>query len=483
VCLAALAVSYAPASAAACAPFPPFVGDFDRIGFNVVRDYGKRVDDYAVGRLRAGWYLDYSKETTPSHPAGMAYVRVLRTPDMRQPDWQAQLEPTLAANPGAIWLVGNEPDRDLQDGVTADVYAQVYHDVYTYIKAQDPTAVVGIAGIVQPTPIRLRYLDEVLAAYLTRYGSKPQIDYWNVHGFILREGDLWGAGVPPGLGAYAAEGRLYEVWDHGDIEIFKQQIIDFRVWMAKNGYRTAPLMVSEYGILFPPEYDAAPPPTDVRYDHPFVRDFMLGTFDYFLDYKDPQIGMPGDDNRLVQSWSWYSLNDYVYDPSADLERGFNGNLFDHDSGAITPLGEDFAAYAGATYVQYADAAIRTLRVDRTAIEDPNAPGTLQIEVAVQNRGNLPARDLQVRLWQGLPGRGVLIGTQAIARLAVRCSEEVAVEFTWSPDVLAPGYLGLTAEVVHGGATADAVADNDRTTVTLRVGPDELPRLLIPHLSR
>lgn len=57
---------------------------------------------------------------------------------------------------------------------------------------------------------------------------------------------------------------------------------------------------------------------------------------------DDRIGYPADGNRLVQRWSWYSLNDYVYNPETGI--AFNGSLFDHDTREITPLGLDYAAY-------------------------------------------------------------------------------------------------------------------------------------------
>jgi hypothetical protein len=74
-------------------------------------------------------------------------------------------------------------------------------------------------------------------------------------------------------------------------------------------------------------------------DPDVVRDFMLDTFDYFMDTTDLDLGYPADGNRLVQRWAWYSLDD---------SRGeFNDHayLFNQSTLQITPLGEAFAAYA------------------------------------------------------------------------------------------------------------------------------------------
>src|SRR5690606_12860944 len=142
-------------------------------------------------------------------------------------------------------------------------YARIYHRTYHLIKQLDPTAIVGNAAIIQATPIRLRYLDEFVSAYQRLYHRRPPVDYWNIHNFVLREeiGEA-GASIPPGLEAFADEGKLFEVWQHGDFELFKNQIIAFRQWMADNDYRNVPLTVSEYGILMPADYFAEPPLAD-----------------------------------------------------------------------------------------------------------------------------------------------------------------------------------------------------------------------------
>ncbi len=212
-----------------------------------------------------------------------------------------------------------------QGSATPEQYATVYHDVYAALKQADPAARVAIGGVSQPTPLRLAYLDRVLAAYKARYGTDMPVDIWNVHAFILREAlNSWGVGVPPGMDV--TQGKLYEIGDHADLNIFKQQIADFRRWMAERGQRDKPLIVSEYGILMPEDYGFPP---DV------VKQFMTATFDYFLAAKDAALGYTADENRLVQAFCWYSTSDTVYPTS---------NLFDPATKAITPLGEAFKQY-------------------------------------------------------------------------------------------------------------------------------------------
>ncbi|MBC7262692.1 MAG: hypothetical protein H5T63_11855, partial [Chloroflexi bacterium] len=164
------------------------------------------------------------------------------------------------------------------------------------------------------------------------------VDVWNIHNMILQElqGD-WGCGIPRGLSE--TQGRLYGIADNDNIEIFKQHIIDFRTWMRDRGQRDKPLIISEYGVIMPAEYGFPPER---------VNAYMNATFDYLLTARDDNLGYPADENRLVQRWLWFSLNDRPYSPETG---GFNGALFDHRypryPGVLTPMGLNFKRYTDA----------------------------------------------------------------------------------------------------------------------------------------
>jgi len=227
-------------------------------------------------------------------------------------------------------MIGNEPDVAWQDNTGPERYAELYHELYQLIKSADPSSQIAIAGVSQPTPLRLAYLEQVLDAYRDRYGQPMPVDVWNVHGFVLREErDSWGVSIPPGSDATA--GVLYEIEDHGDLEAFQNQIVAFRRWMAEHGQRDRPLVLSEFGILMPADYGFGPAQ---------VQAYMYATLDYLSTATDEQIGCPQDGDRLVQWWAWYSLADTVYPTS---------NLFDPGTKALTDLGRAFAAYAPPTY--------------------------------------------------------------------------------------------------------------------------------------
>jgi hypothetical protein len=284
------------------------------------------VDRGLARRLGLGWYLNWTVRPEAYRSSEVTYMPMIRLQGNQiRPDGE-QLRAAARAMPGAVWLIGNEPDVKWQDGVTPEAYATAYHHLYTLLKEEDPSCLVAIGGVSQPTPLRLRYLERILAAYEQAYGQPMPVDVWNVHNFILREErDGWGVDIPPGMAE--GGGRLFEISDHDDMAIFRQQIVNFRRWMAAQGLQDKPLIVTEYGILMPPEYG---------FPAERVKRFMLATFEFFRTAADPDLGYPADGYRLVQRWCWYSVYDSRYP---------TGNLVQLDDRALTPLGRAFAEYA------------------------------------------------------------------------------------------------------------------------------------------
>lgn len=296
----------------------------ERVG---VGSGGQRVTAELARLLGFGWYLDWTVRPSGLRSAEVSYMPMIRLLDGQITPSGDSLLAAVDALPGALWLIGNEPDVKWQDNVTPEAYAQAYHDLYALLKGRDPTCNVAIGGVSQPTPLRLRYLDRILQAYRERYGQEMPVDVWNVHNFVLREErGSWGVDIPPGMDDDA--GRLYEIDDHDDLALFRQQLVEFRRWMAERGQQDKPLIVTEYGILMPNEYGFPPEA---------VRQFMVDTFELMRTLRDPALGYPADGSRLVQRWCWFSLQDGRY-PTGDLVQP--------GSGQLTLLGEAFAGYTG-----------------------------------------------------------------------------------------------------------------------------------------
>ncbi len=296
----------------------------ERFGVSAVSN-GRYPLEEELEQLNIGWYLDWTVRLERK-PSFVDYAPML------QLSRQRKIHPNLAAitklakeYPGQLWLVGNEPDVIWQNDVLPQDYALLYHQIYDALKTADPTCQIAIGGVAQPSPLRRRYLEKVLKTYQKEYGEQMPVDVWNIHNFILREErDSWGVDIPPGITDDI--GLLYEIDDSDNIEAFKQHIIEFRRWMVEQGYDNHPLIITEFGVLMPPEY-GFPPERVIK--------FMNASFDFLMTAKDEEIGYAADEYRLVQRWVWYSTYDTLY-PS--------GNLIDIETGGLTEMGQAFVDY-------------------------------------------------------------------------------------------------------------------------------------------
>ncbi len=291
----------------------------ERAGFGLT---SSNTPELWAQRLGAGWYLDWRvrERLATERPQHWQMIRLSRGcvyPSKAAIAWLAQ------RYPGNIWVIGNEPDNPLQDNIFPEEYAQVYHQLYSLIKAADPSAQIAVAGVTQATPLRLAYLDRVLRAYEALYNQPLPADWWTLHGFVLREEQgNWGAGIPTGIFTETS-GALYTLEDIDSLPYFQKQITDFRIWMALNGYRDTPLAITEYGILAGQDFGYTPE---------IVSQYLVDTFEWLAAASDPVIGYPADDGRLVQRWAWFSLYDPLY-PTP--------NLANIDADALTEIGVAF----------------------------------------------------------------------------------------------------------------------------------------------
>jgi len=447
---------------------PPYTNPRDRFGF----DSGA-LTGYDVAQLHAGWYSNWGASLNPGHPDGLSYVQLIRFHAGADPHDPAQvtvnpsrevIAQIAAAHPGSLWLISNEPDSLYQgDPILPEVYAIVYHDFYTYIKTVDPTALIANGGIVQPTPCRLEYLDIVWDTYQQTYDEPMRVDVWNIHAFILREVyGSWGASTPPGVDPSCA--MDYPIRDGDNVDVFRNNLIAMRQWMKDKGEQDKPLIISEYGVLWPDwfadEDGHTFPPTRVSH-------FMTQTFDLFLNETYLDIGYPEDNYRLVQAWAWYSLSD---------DQHYNGYLFNSGSRQISPMGQEYAAYTAAltdTQADYIDLAAQ-LWVNSEPLEHltPTVPYdaltvTLPVTGAVANLGQTPAAGVVISF--------PLSGFQLIQDVPARYEEDIALLPLPRPVVTEPGVYDLSLVADPTQALTDVRRWNNGCTVTVDIRPD----LLIP----
>ena len=273
-----------------------------------------------------------------------------------QPDratYQAKIRQIVADNPGYLWFIGNEPEALCRGNRAAPAYAEIYHDMYNLIKGVDPSAQVGIGGVVVPSRFRLRWLEQALDAYKDRYGTLMPIDVWSVHNLLLgecpgpcqcppdpipcpcAESRCSGAYMPVGQQDNCAV-RIYRTQqDQANVLMFEQLIWDMRRWMAgREEARGKPLILTEMGVFA----DYLAEGSGSIFPHEMINQFMADAFDFLLTAADPNIGCTSDGGRLVQRWTWYSLDHNACYCPDDL----NGSLTSH--GQLNDFGVSFGNY-------------------------------------------------------------------------------------------------------------------------------------------
>ena len=431
---------------------------------------GGAVSGYDVASLNVGWHLDFGTQLSPNRPNGAEYIQVI---DLKPAlNGYAFTPPTstlyqiMDQNHGSTWLIGNEPDGPLVDNLYPETYARAYHDLYYLIKQYDPTARVGIAAIIQPTPLRFQYLDRVWNAYQQYYGEPLSTDLWNTHSYILREIDpsdpeaypngpymVWGAYIPPGISA--TRGILYNESDMFSLSIFQQRLLDLRRWMADHGERDKSLYITEYGELFPyppymPNGDPEPyvdengvPITEAR-----VAAFMTGTFNLLQSASDPGVGYPADGNRLVQRWLWFSTN----------YRGYGGMLFDPDSRQRSQLGNAFYTYTHAISSGVDLLAVR-VTADPPVFYDDGQPHTTTLKALISNVGNISVNvPFTVSFYAGQPESGTIIGSHSVTSALSGCAATLDITQTWPG--LSSGANDIYVQVDTDNQVSEANEDNN-----------------------
>ncbi len=452
-----------------------------RFGVNTPAYTDTPITNFATAPLRLGWYIDYRTKTNPERPNGIKHTQVIQlrqTGTGANASYQASpngsaLRAAIAANRGADWIIGNEPDRrSFQNDLEPHVYAKAFHDLYEFIKKEDPRARVFAGAIVQPTPVRLIYLDKVLNSHLEIYGQALQTDGWAIHNFILNEANCehyikedpdnylqicWGADIPPGVNA--VDGLRITVDQNDDFQLFTEQIVRFRQWMKDRGYGGQPVLLSEFGVLMPADFGFSPER---------VNAFMQKTFDYLLNETDPALGNPHDGNRLIQQFAWYSTNDH----------SFNGYLFEEGRNpARSPMG-DF-------WVNYVQALEEEIDLYPTSIQTVGLPPTatnaadVTIQITIANQGNtLAAHPFTVRLYDADPAQGgKLIGQPQRLALA-GCGEFATVKITWKNAPL--GNYELYAVVDADNELAETDETNNIITSKFFFATDQV---FLPALMR
>jgi hypothetical protein len=419
-----------------------------RFGVGSSRTYDVR--DYPIVGLGAGWYWDWEARPEAARPGDVEYYPTIRLKQTGPAEFSyvpndATIAATARANPGTVWFIGNEPDCIHQDDLVPEVYAAAYHHLYTLIKGLDPTALIAAGQIVQPTALRLQYLDRVLAAYQAAHGVPLPADVWAIHAYPLNEQlGIWGAGIPAGIDA--TEGLVLE-WGDGttilDTELFRSFLHSFRGWMAERGYRNCPLLVTEFGVLAGVEWGASFEPAS-------VNAYMDATHNILMAETSSDFGNPNDGFRLVQRWAWYRLSGREGENDAGTLAGW---LYDADSRLRNPSGDNYARY---TRPLERTVNLRPVSVNAEAVGS-GSTREVYLTAAIVNNGSITASAVSVRFMRG----DTQIGTdQVIPRLAGGAVPRL-VRLRWPSPPTGSQEITVLVDPLH------TVAETDEADNTLR----------------
>jgi hypothetical protein len=446
-------------------------GPFCRFGVNAL-------EDPALTNLPAyniGWYMNFTAHANPSKPSGMEYMPTIRIqPSQNITGYTyspsgAALTTAIAGNPGAKWLISNEPDSIYQDNLTPERYANAYHELYDLIKTADPTAKIIAGNIIQATDLRLQYMDDILASYSSSFNEPLPADGWSIHNYILTEIDCnahpneicWGAFIPPG--STATSGEIIPWKDHDNLTIFAQRITRFRQWLADRGYGGQPVYLTEYGILFPEIYQDE---NGQFFDATRVNNFMTATFDYLNSATDTKLGDPNDGYRLVQQWSWFSTTD----------ASFNGTLFE-STAPYTPT--VFATHYGNYTSQLApEVDFYPSKVEGFAVSTGTAV-TVTVNATIANSGNLAnSSGMTVTFYDGDPQNGgSVIGTPQAIQLS-GCGSNQTVSIQW-PN-LSPGTHTIYVQVTPDGGVTETNTTNNTVSGPVLIATEQI---FLPVIQR
>ena len=88
----------------------------NRLGVGIAQGVTDWTFDEAMAqRLGMGWYLDWHVQAKPVRSDGLEFVQMVRVRGSSFSPSRAEIAMALAANPGSLWLIGNEPDVLWQD--------------------------------------------------------------------------------------------------------------------------------------------------------------------------------------------------------------------------------------------------------------------------------------------------------------------------------------------------------------------------------
>ncbi len=159
------------------------------------------------------------------------------------------------------------------------------------------------------------------------------MDVWNIHAYVLNEAscdmypdNCWGAGIPAGLadtvGLYV---DIHHASQNANFSNAQYHLVALRAWMAQHGQQNKPLIITEMGVNFPPQWCLQ------NGECPFTPQQVRDRYMYpALVISSYPRRMPRPAIRWMNT-GWFSAGtgtvSTMKHPGDQGEQEFNGNLF------------------------------------------------------------------------------------------------------------------------------------------------------------
>jgi hypothetical protein len=362
-----------------------------------------------------------------------------------------------------------------------DMYAVAYHDVYQFIKQRDPSAQVGIAGLVQVSPGRLQYLDLVWAAYHDQYGTTMPVDVWNMHAYIFPEKNADGTtsfaaialGTDPELAWVSSGGNaalcstedVVCIAEHDNMALFAEQVRNMRQWMRNHGQQNKPLILSEYSLLYPYMQQGAECSIQDEsgrcFDPARVNEFMAASMDYLNNTTDAELGYSLDNNRLVQQSVWFSLNDFGGGNGMDL----NPSLLIQAGGTqLTPMGLNYKNLL-AQQSRDVNLVVGSMAAQPAGTAELGASFGISLTAKVFNSGNVTTNRAVAVTFYSDAAMTHQIGSATIPAGLGGCARRSATATVWWNN-LTPGAWNFWAKVDAGNVLHESNEQDNTSKGTI-----------------
>ncbi len=340
------------AAATGCKPFSEPYTMRDRFGLS-----GNDADNPAIADLGVSWYLNWGY-IPDNNSSSIEYMpMLLHTKSEDFADYasfktaivaQKQTHPDVFGN-CTTWLIGNEVGLYVAssgENYPPETYAEYFKKYADWISQLGselgvsyklaagsvitrPDIELHVESKTHPEAVTPRkttingslYMEKVLKIYKNKYGTKMPVDVFQLHPYMF-------------------DGKV-----DFKINMFKQSVTSFRSMLKKQGYADKEVWITEWGNLV----DDPKKKNDTTFNDS-IRIMNEGV-PWLTRVNSKTDGIPADNYKLVQRWSWFTFKYLKENPAYAWQHKYT-YMFDPSTQQLNALGLNYkrliTQYTGST---------------------------------------------------------------------------------------------------------------------------------------